>query len=250
MTDTDRPAFADLMTALSLTFDAEVSDAKSEIYFRALADLAWEDIRHAGERAIQTCTFFPKPAELRALIVGHPEDIAERAWEQLGFAASQIGSYDSICIESPHTARALEVTFGSWIEFCSIALEPPMWAAKRKEFLAAYRVAVLDKAATSRTFVGLHDRGNVPLGYVSAPQAHWRLMADGRIDAERQVLSAAPEPRQLPPAPLSSTSSSLATTLTVIPKTMSDPPAVPSQAEWDARRAVLAQQARLIAADV
>lgn len=119
MTDRDSVEFARLFTLLSETFNKAVSDSLAEIYFRTLKDFTIEQITHAVEQAIATKKFFPKPAELRELLVGNPEDRASNAWAAFLEAAAN-GGTASVQFADRATAMAMDATFGSWLEACRL----------------------------------------------------------------------------------------------------------------------------------
>lgn len=67
MTADDAATFAQAMTSLGLAFGEELEEARLEVYFAALGDLPLEAVLTAVTRATRERTFFPRPAELRAL---------------------------------------------------------------------------------------------------------------------------------------------------------------------------------------
>lgn len=74
MTAADRGRFAACLTALAETFAEPCSVARLEGYFAALEDLPLPAVEAAIQGALRTATFFPRPAELRALAgVGDPD---------------------------------------------------------------------------------------------------------------------------------------------------------------------------------
>lgn len=65
MTDDDRSAFAQLCAMLAETFGEVISPVRAAAYWEALADLPFDRVRQGALRCLRTCTFFPKPAEIR-----------------------------------------------------------------------------------------------------------------------------------------------------------------------------------------
>lgn len=67
MTHDDESHFAASLGVLAETFGETLTPARLEGYALALRDLPLAEARGAVELALRTCTFFPRPAELRAL---------------------------------------------------------------------------------------------------------------------------------------------------------------------------------------
>lgn len=63
---TDWAMFVGLLGSLCEVFRDELTETKLELYWAALVDFDLAEIKQATGKAIQGCTFFPKPAELRA----------------------------------------------------------------------------------------------------------------------------------------------------------------------------------------
>lgn len=139
MTPDDAQNFLGRLNALAELFDAKCSEVKQQLYFEALKDLPLWVVQEAMSKAAQTCTFMPKPVELRILAHGDPNDLAEQAWVEFKGAAHRLGAYRDWMPDDPETARALIDIFGTWPRACHADLSPEMWASKRKEFLNAYK---------------------------------------------------------------------------------------------------------------
>lgn len=138
MTNEEAPEFIGRLMALGELFNAELSASKQALYFEALQDLDWRDLRVAMGQAVKDCKFMPKPAELRELTLGSLEDEAAEAWASWKDLARRRGAYNPITADSVD-GRSLVEVFGGWPQFCEIDLSPEMWASKRKEFLQAYK---------------------------------------------------------------------------------------------------------------
>lgn len=91
MTNQDRERFAELMLGVGETYGEPVSDARMEIYFRALADLTFDDLNVAVSAHVRTQKFFPRPAELREAIGGSVDDQAEMAWAHVRREVRRVG---------------------------------------------------------------------------------------------------------------------------------------------------------------
>lgn len=168
MIEQDRAHFFGMLTVMAETFRETLSTPRVEIYWRALSDIPIEDITRACEDWLRHGQRFPVPAQLREAVTGTAEDRAASAWAVLWEAGKKIDSYDSLIVADPALAFALEATFRTWPGFCSTDLSPEMWAAKRKEFTAAYRAGV-KREGQARRFAGLHEQSNGTRGYALPP---------------------------------------------------------------------------------
>jgi hypothetical protein len=151
MTNQDGVRFIELLTALAETFDETLSDLRAEIYFRTLVDLELAQVEQAIVRAARTLTFFPKPAELRALVEGTPEDRAEMAWMQLLQQVRRVGSWGTPAFTDPIIARAIGDLFGGWKALCErLPGDGPELLGWAKQFKTVYSVyekrPLLDRA--------------------------------------------------------------------------------------------------------
>lgn len=68
MTPADHPAFWHLMTAMADLYDHTLSELQLELYTAALEDCSLAQIQTALVQLVRTSRFFPRPAEIRALI--------------------------------------------------------------------------------------------------------------------------------------------------------------------------------------
>ena len=182
----DNTEFRNRLVALAEVFDVKLSPQRQALYFEALRDLSFEAVAKGLNRAVQTSTFFPKPAELRALAVGDAEDHIEAAWMLLRLALSRVGSYSSLVVAEAALGEAIVACFGSWPDACRLELSPEMWANKRKEFGRVYRVLV-DRGVTGpRYLAGICESEN-------ARRAEWAKFTPVAYltDAEILTLSSA-----------------------------------------------------------
>jgi hypothetical protein len=179
MTEADKGQFAALCTALAEAFGGQMSAIKLELYWRALDDLPYADISRAASAWMRSGKFFPRPADLREILEGRAEDRAASAYAALWTAARTIDGYASLVVEDGALAFALEATFRSWPAFCGLDLSPEMWAAKRKEFMAAYHAGLM-RGGSPQVFIGLHEQANAARG-LAAHVPHGGISADHRV---------------------------------------------------------------------
>lgn len=143
MTERDFNNFADSLIALGEVYDKALTPATIQIYFAALADLDYRIIAQAFGAAASQLRWFPKPIEIRELIMGTAADQGQQAWESFLTAVKRFGGYTSVKFEDPAIPDAILATFGGWIEACTKLPESqdPMYANFRKNFAAAYELA-------------------------------------------------------------------------------------------------------------
>jgi hypothetical protein len=160
MTTRDTEAFFTRLAALAELFDAKFSPAKAQLYFEALKDLAFDDVVTALSLAAKTCTFMPKPAELRKLAVGDDDDVTERAWLAFKAAVRSIGQYNSLATADAALGESILAMFGTWPAACVADLSPEMWTAKRKEFSRVYSVQRRRVLTGARYLLGVCEQQN------------------------------------------------------------------------------------------
>ncbi len=165
MTTADFAHFSARLVELGELFDAKLSESKQLLYFQALSDLPLELVTDAVIQAARACKFFPKPVELRALVLGDDEDRAELAWLEYKRLARSCGGYGSPTFTDPALADALVAVFGSWEGACWSDFSPEMWSSKRKEFGRVYRAMRSRNETVPKQLPGFFERENGLRGY-------------------------------------------------------------------------------------
>lgn len=160
MTIDDNGEFRRRLITLAELFDLKLAPTRQALYFEALRDLSFEAVAQALNQAAKSCTFFPRPAELRTFALGDAEDRVEAAWMRLRSALGRVGAYSSLAITDPTLAETILAVFQSWPEACATELSPEMWAAKRKEFGRVYRVVQGRQLVGPRYLPGICERQN------------------------------------------------------------------------------------------
>lgn len=128
-----------LLVKLAAAYGSKLSEERSAVYLRALADVPVKQLGRACAQAVRESEFFPTVARLRELALGEGNDEAVLAWVQLRAMAEEVGAYRAVTL-SGAAGVALEVVFGGWPEFCAFD-DGPALAQRRTEFLAAHRAA-------------------------------------------------------------------------------------------------------------
>lgn len=153
----NRRTFSLGLAKLSTAFDQEVTDALSELWREKYAHLDDAVFALAVERAIDTLTFWPKPAEFNAIVatiqaaLGHGDPPGEEVWAAV---KRKLARYQP---ETRNTAEALSLTpreaaalrqVGTLHELAHMERDDLEW--KKLPFAAAYdvlgdRAAVCDR---------------------------------------------------------------------------------------------------------
>lgn len=148
MTEQDRGAFAELMLGIGETYGEPVSEARMEIYFRALADLPLAALQQAASVHVNNSRFFPKPVELREAIEGRVEDRAEMAWAQVCEQVRRVGWTGTPNWPDEATERAVRQVFGSWGRLCeTLPASGPELLGYAKLFKAQFGACARQEAA-------------------------------------------------------------------------------------------------------
>lgn len=118
------PRFIEVMAALSEASGQETTELKERIYAQGLDEFPIEAIEQAAWDMIKTRTLssFPKIGELRELIGGKVEDIAEIEASKVWKAISQVGGYSAICFDDATTQAVILHAFGGWSKLCEETL--------------------------------------------------------------------------------------------------------------------------------
>ncbi len=158
MTHEDIAEFSARLTEIAELYEAELSESKILLYFQALEDIDLDFVLGGLVGCAKICRFFPKPVEIRSLVLGNDEDHAELAWLEYKRQAREFGGYSSPDFADGALAQALVAVFGSWEAACWEDFTPEMWVAKRKEFGRVYRVMRARGDGEARRLVGFFER--------------------------------------------------------------------------------------------
>jgi hypothetical protein len=114
------PRFIEVMGALSEASGQETTELKERIYAQGLDDIPIADIEQAAWSIIKTRTLssFPKIGELRELIGGKVDDIAEIEASKVWKTIIQVGGYSAICFDDATTQAVIQHAFGGWSKLC------------------------------------------------------------------------------------------------------------------------------------
>jgi hypothetical protein len=141
-TKTQEKDFAAMLFQMGELFESPVSKTRAELFLQAVNDLAFEVIVAAARAHIRTSTFFPKPAELRAHVLGNMSDQAAMAWEHVLREIRRVGYLGMPAWPDPVTQRAAEGLFGGWRALCEhLPGDGPELLGYRKQFIALFEAS-------------------------------------------------------------------------------------------------------------
>lgn len=217
MTDQDLPLFLQVMTAMTVVYRQDCSEALIDTHFEALRDLPVEQVVAAVRGLLKKSKFMLVPADIREAIEGPAPKTspAERAWPRLLEMVDMLHNCNHVECDDPALARALEVAIGPWnYAVHKLLLDPNLdqigRAVLRKDFISAYETALAEGVPTSghcvlrapkgallpgnRFMLGLGGRNGVHLQKfdTEAQAMAWR---------DQRALQAAPGRRALQPTP-------------------------------------------------
>ena len=136
MNNIDVPEFAKIMAAMGVTYDKEISEELTNIYYEVLKEFSLTDIKRAMSIHLKESKFFPKPSEIIERIKS-PETIemkADKAWNQLLKATSKHGYYDSVEFIDKVIHSCIRA-MGGWLLISD--REPDTWM--HKDFVNFYK---------------------------------------------------------------------------------------------------------------
>lgn len=147
MTRSDQEAVAKSLGIAAEVFNEALSDLRVEAYLEALADLDGPVLVAAIREAVRTKTFFPKPAELREIACGKPEDRADLAWVRLQRAFGVVGYYGQPDFSDDPALELAVKALGGWKAACSIEADQASYTAAlfKRTYLAGERRHTADR---------------------------------------------------------------------------------------------------------
>jgi len=114
----EKKQFLEIMTGICEIYDKQLSEKSLEFYMTVLEEYNFATVKKALTRymlnASGSGSFFPKPADIIALIEGDPEDRAEIAWSEVVQALERVGSWKSIKFRDP-IINTVIYELGGWM---------------------------------------------------------------------------------------------------------------------------------------
>jgi hypothetical protein len=209
MTDQDLPLFLQAMTAMTVVYRQDCSEALIDTYFEALRDLPIEQVVAAVRGLLKKSKFMLTPAEIREAIEGPAPKTspAERAWPRMLEMVKTLHSCNRVECDDPALGKAIKVMFGGDWDYAvhRLTLDPNLdqigRAVLRKDFIAAYEAAMTEGVPTFGECILRTPKG--PLRYGSRfalGLSDCNGVSVQRFDTEALALQAAPARRALQPA--------------------------------------------------
>ena len=165
MKNKNKKEFLKFMAVLSVTFDKEITEMLSEIYWNVLKEMDIKSFIYACSMAVKTLKFFPKPIELLEIINGSPQDKSLMALLKVEKAISNHGYYYSVEFDDPLIHLTVE-NMGGWMQICCITIDD--WKYRKQEFINIYNS--LSKRPVSENIpklTGFFEQDNRDRGYLS-----------------------------------------------------------------------------------
>ncbi len=128
------------MAGLGETFDKNITETLSDIYWGAIKKFSDEQCKIAFNRALVQCKFFPKPVEIIELMAegGKLEDVAQLQADIVINAIRRVGHYQSVKFKDTTTTAVIQNCYGGWLKMCNELLEASEhWF--RKDFIKYYQ---------------------------------------------------------------------------------------------------------------
>lgn len=156
MTPDDARVFASAMAVLAEVLNEPMSTVRIKAYFEDLSDYELPAVCAALAEARRTCKWFPKPAEVRALLEGRAEDGAEVAWAAIQREIRRVG-YLGVPALDDRALRAVNELWGGWRRLCeTLPGEGPELVGWIKQFKATYASVERREKAEALTMKALH----------------------------------------------------------------------------------------------
>ncbi|HDL49746.1 MAG TPA: hypothetical protein ENH33_07310 [Actinobacteria bacterium] len=164
MKATDEVEFGTMISTLGAAFGTAIEPAMIEAYFMALEDIDIDVVGAACKEAIRTCEFFPRPVNIRNLVIcGNRGLAAAEAWDKMvgvchGVQGTSVSRKDHPTDELANRAMKLLGRMGLASDW-----EGP-WAMKR--FIELYEMLHDRKQAEDRALAAV---GGARMTEISAP---------------------------------------------------------------------------------
>jgi hypothetical protein len=185
--DTDAEPFAELLKAVAEFYDASISPVRQAMYFGTLQGYDFEIVRAAFNQFMQTSESkygFPKPIHIKEIIEGTEAEREANVWLALDDAIRKIGVWQSVIVGDPAMADAILRVWGSWVAACEFRNQNDdiLWNTKRKDFVAAYRLALKNPRDEPVLLSGHCDLENRQTGRFQRRGFYGAIMVDGRVE--------------------------------------------------------------------
>lgn len=161
MTQSDFGIFSEAMGLLAANYPnaKPLTELQLQAYFAQLAGFEFAAVQSAFKAAPDAHpSFFPAAGELKQLVTGRAEDLANGAWTLL-LEASLDSGYSSVRFFDPAQAGAMVAVFGSWLACCEALHDcsAEMQAHYAKQFRSNYVTLRRNPRQTELYHIGLTE---------------------------------------------------------------------------------------------
>jgi hypothetical protein len=166
MQPSKRQVFKQLLTGMGFLYGKSLHESVLEIYWQALAHLAFSEVKIALQKHVQNPDkgqFMPKPADVIEHLQGSTESQALKAWSMVAKAIREVGAYSSVVFADPLIHVVIR-DMGGWIALCQSKIADLPFRAR--EFEKRYQALVLHPPADCpHQLTGLVEQHNRLGGY-------------------------------------------------------------------------------------
>lgn len=165
MTDSDMPAFGQMLFGIALTYGKDINDFTIAAFWGVLKSFEWTEVNkaftaHLGDT--DCGQYMPKPADIKRRIEGSSREIAMNALAKLEYAVRCCGPYKSVMFDDPIIPAVINDT-GGWSRFSKITDND--YTFYKKDFLERYCAYLKkDQLPMPRPLLGLEALSNTSTG--------------------------------------------------------------------------------------
>ncbi|KVG77203.1 DUF6475 domain-containing protein [Burkholderia ubonensis] len=187
MIDSNRGAFAELISGVYAFYGREASDFALSVWWAAMQPFDLAAVHDAMNRHCvnpDSGQFLPKPADIVKMVQGSTQDSALVAWAKVDRAIRSCGTYNSVVFDDALIHRVI-VEMGGWVLVGGKGEEE--WPFVRNEFVNRYRGYKMrsETPEYQPVLIGMAEAQNNRTGHKSQPPV---LIGDAR--AAHQVMLA------------------------------------------------------------
>jgi hypothetical protein len=117
----------------------KVSTELIQVWINLFEHKDTENLQRAFSEHLERSSYFPKPADINALISGSFDSQSLVAWTSVTAAMAALGSYASVRFEDPHIVPIIS-SLGGWPFLCGQTHDDLIWI--QKAFERAYQDAL------------------------------------------------------------------------------------------------------------
>ncbi len=132
------PAVSQCLYELASLYRVTLTSHDVAVYWHSLQGYSLKQLGEAILRYVacpKQGRFFPKPADLLALLTKDLSTLAHNAWENVFDAIQSVGSYSNILFDDPFISLTIQ-ELGGWVRLCQAHRDD--WPRLAKQFVACY----------------------------------------------------------------------------------------------------------------